>query len=48
MSGDYTKNTQGLGRYAATNNMTMFKRLLQTHNPYIITEKIKTLYKYYQ
>ena len=26
----------------------MFKRLLQTHSPYIITEKIKTLYKYYQ
>ena len=26
----------------------LFKRLLQTHSPYIITEKIKTLYKYYQ
>ena len=28
--------------------LLLFKRLLQTHSPYIITEKIKTLYKYYQ
>ena len=26
----------------------MFKRVLQTHSLYIITEKIQTLYKYYQ